>query len=82
MTTMCDRHSYSSKATIAFLSIFLAVQSGCSTNQNEAEFLKSAPPGKPPENPNEGVAERRSRTLRPSKPDTGKGAKDATTEKK
>ena len=38
---------------------------GCgSGNPNETEFLNSAPPGKPPENPNETVSQRRARTLR------------------
>ena len=36
---------------------------GCgSSNPNEREFLESAPPGKPPENPDEKVSQRRSRT--------------------
>jgi hypothetical protein len=42
----------------------LALASCGSSNPNEAEFLNSAPPGKPPENPNETVSQRRSRTLR------------------
>jgi hypothetical protein len=40
-------------------------QAGCgSGNPNETEFLNSAPPGKPPENPDETVSQRRQRTLR------------------
>jgi hypothetical protein len=41
---------------------------GCgSGNQNEAEFLSSAPPGKPSEFPNETVAQRKERTRSKSK---------------
>jgi hypothetical protein len=35
---------------------------GCGGNSNEAEFARTAPPGVMSENPNESVAERRSRT--------------------
>ncbi len=41
---------------------------GCEpANQNEKEFLATAPPGKPPENPDEKVSERRARTHTVSK---------------
>ncbi len=41
---------------------------GCEpANQNEKEFLSTAPPGKPPENPDEKVSERRARTHTVSK---------------
>lgn len=40
---------------------------GCGGNSNEAEFARTAPPGIPSENPNESVAERRSRTRRVTK---------------
>ena len=41
---------------------------GCgSGNPNEQEFQRSAPPGKPLENPNESYAERRERTRNVSK---------------
>ncbi len=38
---------------------------GCEPgNPNAAEYYKHTPPGKPPENPNETVSQRRSRTLK------------------
>jgi hypothetical protein len=37
---------------------------GCSGNQNEDEFLRTAPPGTPSEFPNESFGDRRARTLR------------------
>jgi hypothetical protein len=41
---------------------------GCgSSNPNEAEFLREAPPGKPPENPNESFKERKERLLQAAK---------------
>jgi hypothetical protein len=49
---------------------------GCgSSNTNEQEFLNSAPPGKPPENPNESFSERRSRTQAKTKKPTDKNSK-------
>jgi hypothetical protein len=59
-------------------SIVLTLVVGCSGNQNEAEFLKSAPPGTPSEFPNESFGERRARTLGPSHPVKGVGAKKST----
>ena len=44
------------------------------SNPNEDEFLKSAPPGQPSEFPNETVAQRKARTLGPTKPVKGGGA--------
>ncbi len=43
-------------------SMMLTMLIGCSGNQNEQEFLRTAPPGKPSEFPNESVAQRKDRT--------------------
>jgi hypothetical protein len=53
---------------------------GCgSGNQNEAEFLASAPPGKPPDNPNETVAQRKERTRSKTKKEMAELEKDKAT---
>ncbi|MGP0067412.1 MAG: hypothetical protein ACLQGP_27930 [Isosphaeraceae bacterium] len=56
---------------------------GCgSGNTNEKEFLSSAPPGKPPENPDETVSERRARTRLVSKKVADAEAKNAAAAKR
>jgi hypothetical protein len=75
----------SSRCAKAFLlagSMVLTLFLGCSPgNQNEAEFLKSAPPGKPLEFPNESFAQRKARTLGPTPGSKGAAVKKTTAEK-
>ena len=63
-----------SRRTHVFLlsgSMVLTLCLGCSGNQNEDEFLRSAPPGKPSEFPNESFAQRKQRTLTQPNPASG-----------
>jgi hypothetical protein len=61
--------------TLATLSVLtlVATAPGCFQQDNNAEFLRNAPPGKPSEFPDETVSQRRARTR--SAPPLGK--KDA-----
>jgi hypothetical protein len=60
-------NSRAAKVVVLAGSMTLTLFVGCSGNQNEQEFLNSAPPGKASEFPDEGIAQRKARTLRPSK---------------
>jgi hypothetical protein len=64
---MFTKRSHCVKSCILAGSTMLTLVVGCSSNPNEVEFAKSAPPGVPSEFPNESVAQRKSRTLGPSK---------------
>ena len=57
--------------------VLTAGLAGCEPgNPNAAEYFEHTPPGKPPENPNETVSQRRSRTLKVGgkQPAAAKGA--------
>jgi hypothetical protein len=75
---MSIKRSHCAKTLVLAGGMMLTLVVGCSTNPNEDEFLKSAPPGAPSEFPNESVAQRKARTLGPSKPVKGGGAKKST----
>jgi hypothetical protein len=72
---MLNTRSRCAKAFLLSGGMALTLIVGCSSNQNEDEFLKTAPPGTPSEFPNESFGERRARTLRTK--DVGK--KEAVT---
>jgi hypothetical protein len=74
---MFTTRSHFTKSFLLAGGMGLALLSGCSGNVNEDEFLKSAPPGKPSEFPDESISQRRARTLGPSGK-TAKGAADKT----
>lgn len=61
---MSISRSSRAKTLVVLGSLILAGNvAGCnSSNPNEQEFLRSAPPGKPTENPDESYSQRRSRT--------------------
>jgi hypothetical protein len=55
---------------------------GCgSGNPNETEFLNSAPPGTPPENPDETVSQRRERTRSKTKKEMAEAKNKGTAAK-
>jgi len=75
---MLIMRSHYVKTFLLGASMMLTLVVGCSGNPNEDEFLKSAPPGAPSEFPNETVAQRKARTLGPSKVVKGAAAKKPT----
>jgi hypothetical protein len=64
------------KAFVLVGSMILTLFVGCSGNQNEDEFLRSAPPGKPSEFPNESVSQRKERTRSKTKAEHAADAKN------
>jgi hypothetical protein len=69
--------SWRAKAFVLGGIMALTLAVGCSGNQNEDEFLRSAPPGKPSEFPNETVSQRRERTRSKTKAEKAAESKTA-----
>jgi hypothetical protein len=78
---MSITRSHSTKSFILAGSMMLTLVVGCSGNPNEDEFLRTAPKGVPSEFPNESVAQRKARTLGPSKIEKGAATKKPTSAK-